>query len=85
MTIVKQEDGTYKAEITYRDADKKEIRRECAGTREEIKNAIKADKDLPAAERQHLLRSLDKQEQKSIFPWQQDWERELFNWPNLDF
>ncbi len=87
MTITKQDDGTYKVHIDYRDGDKKEIHREYVGNREEIKKAIEADKDLPADERQHLLRSLDKQDRPEIlFPrWLEDWERELFNWPHLDF
>jgi len=86
MTIAKQGDDTYKVDITYRDANKKKIHHEYVGTREEIKNAIKADKDLPVNERQHLLRSLDKEEQQEhVSPWQEDWERELFNWPNLGF
>lgn len=86
MTITKQDDGSYKVRIDYRDGEKKQIHREYVGTREEIKKAIQADKDLPAAERQHLLRSLDKHEQPHFaLPLLGDWERELFNWPNLDF
>lgn len=86
LTIAKQPDGTYKVEIDYRDAKGKQIHREFVGTREEIKEAVEADKDLPDAERQHLLRSLDQHEQPVyVFPWLEEWNRELFNWPHLDF
>ncbi len=87
MTVTKLQDGRYKVEINYHDADEKQIHREYVGTREEIKKAIDADKDLPPDERQHLLRTLDMQERPPVwfFPNLELLERELFNWPNLDF
>ncbi|GIX00405.1 MAG: hypothetical protein KatS3mg111_3737 [Pirellulaceae bacterium] len=87
MTVTKLGDGRYKVEINYVDADEKQIHREYVGTREEIKQAIDADKELPDEERQHLLRTLDMQERPTFwfFPDLELFERELFNWPNLDF
>ncbi|RMF39412.1 MAG: PDZ domain-containing protein [Planctomycetota bacterium] len=87
MTVTKLEDGRYKVEINYVDADEKQIHREYVGTREEIKKAIDADRDLPPEERQHLLRTLDMQERPPVwfFPNLELLERELFNWPNFDF
>jgi hypothetical protein len=86
MTITKHRDGTYKVKIEYRDAEEKQIHREYMGTREEIKKAIEADKELPANERQHVLRSLDKHERPQfVLPWREDRDRELFTWPHLDF
>ena len=87
LTLRKLEDGTYKAEIEYRNADKKVIHRDYAGTREEIRDAIKNDKELPADEREHLLRSLDQQPSAlEVFPdafRNFTWDREAFNWPEL--
>ena len=85
MSISKEPDGKYKVHVEFRDGDKNEISRDYVGTRDEIRAAIKDDKDLPEEERQHLLRSLDKQDQRTLrFP-AFDWDSELFNWPNLDF
>ncbi len=89
MTLNKKEDGTYTLKLEYKDADNKEIHREYTGTREEVKKAIEEDKELPDDEREHLLRSLDKQDLPELpkfkVPWPRDWQRELFDWPNLDF
>lgn len=86
MSIKQEPDGTYKVHVEFRDGDKNEISRDYVGSREEIRTAIKEDKDLPEDERQHLLRSLDKQDEPIFnFPALKDWDSELFNWPNLDF
>lgn len=90
LTITKLDDGRYRAEIEYRDQDQKALQRKYEGTREEIRKAIEADKDLPEDERTHLLRSLDQQPVFEPFaPYAfrefEEWQRELFNWPNLDF
>jgi len=87
LTIKKLDDGRYTAEINFRDRDKQLIKREYTGSREEIRKAVKADKDLPADEREHLLRSLDQQTSAfSLLPEvlrRLDWKRDLFSWPNL--
>lgn len=89
LTLNKKEDGTYSLRLDYKDANNNEIRREYTGTRDDIKQAIEEDKELPADEREHLLRSLDKQNlagfRRFPTPWTRDWQTELFNWPNLDF
>lgn len=92
LTVTKLSDGRYRAAIEFRDRDQKLLQREFSGTREEIRKAIEQDKELPADEREHLLRSLDQQaprmlpfnipgELQELF----DLDRELFNWPNLNF
>ena len=90
LTVTKLDDNRYRAEIEYRDQDKKRLHRKYEGTREEIRKAIESDKDLPADERAHLLRSLDQQPPLEFvvpqaFRGFEDVEREIFNWPNLDF
>ncbi len=87
MTVAKLDEKHYKVEINYIDGDKKQVHREYVGTRDEIKKAINADADLPPDERAHLLRTLDMQERPPILilPDLDLIERELFNWPNLDF
>jgi membrane-associated protease RseP (regulator of RpoE activity) len=90
LTITKFADNRYRAEIEYRDKDQKALQRKYEGTREEIKKAIEADKDLPADERTHLLRSIDQQSPFELIGPRalrsfDDWERELFTWPDLDF
>lgn len=93
LTITKTDDGLYKVEIDFRDKDEKLLHREYVGSREEIRQAIEEDKALPDAERKHLLRSLDQQAPAAAlrFQWPRRWgeffdfDRELFNWPNLDF
>ena len=83
MTISKLDDNRYRAEIDYQDKDHKPLHRKYEGTRDEIRKAIEADKDLPADERDHLLRSLDQQAPDQALIEQIN--RELYNWPNLDF
>jgi hypothetical protein len=86
------DDGQYRAEIQFNDKEKKVLHREYVGTREEIREAIAQDKDLPAAEREHLLRSLD-QQSSGIFRFVSpqtfrdflELNSQLFDWPNEDF
>jgi hypothetical protein len=92
LTLTKLDDNRYKAEIEYRDRDKQLVHREFIGTREEIRRAIESDESLPADEREHLLRSLDQQRPGILelplsraFRNFYDLDRELFNWPHLDF
>lgn len=92
LTISKLADGRYQAKIEFRDADSELLHREYTGTRDDIRQAIQKDKDLPEDERQHLLRSLDQQAPLGLpfaFPRAiRDWldlDREFFHWPHLDF
>jgi hypothetical protein len=92
LTITKLDDGRYRAVIEFRDADRKNLRREYSGSREEIRQAIERDKDLPKDEREHLLRGLDRQTPRTI-PFELsrglrklfDLDEEWLPWPNLSF
>lgn len=59
MTIKKLDDNRFQAQIQYLDKEGKVRRQTFEGTRDEVHKAIVAQKDLPATERQQLLRSLD--------------------------
>jgi hypothetical protein len=60
MTLRKTGDNRFKVEIQYLDkTGKKTERHSFEGTREEIRRDIEAEKNLPANEREHLLRGLD--------------------------
>lgn len=61
LTISKLPDGQYKAQIEFRNEDRELLHRQYTGTRQEIREAIRKDNDLPKNEREHLLRSLDQQ------------------------
>lgn len=88
LTIKKLVDGRYQAEIEFRNADKKVIHRDYQGTREEIRDAIREDKELPADEREHLLRGLD-ESPSSVFQVMPELfrgfkpDRDFFDWPDL--
>jgi len=91
MTLTRLDDGRFKAEIDFRDRDKKVLHRDYVGTREEIRKALESDKELPREEREHLLRTID--QQQPLFPlqvpraWRDlfDLDSELFHWPSLSF
>jgi hypothetical protein len=59
MTLSRVSDKKWRADIDYRNKDGKKEHRTFEGTREEIRNAIREDKDLPANEQRHLLRALN--------------------------
>jgi len=100
MSVTKNEDGNYRAEIKYRH-EKENIERVYEGTRDEIKDAIKSDKDLPQQVKNHILRAMDERPNIRDFVPQEFFrglnrfnrdffdrdslERELFNWPEIDF
>jgi len=90
MSVVKQPDGNYSAKITYRDSRGNSIEREFTGTRQEIRDAVQADKELPESRKQQLLRSLDDRGRRPLlrrdfFQGIPGWNRELFSWPNIQF
>ena len=91
LNIARNADGTYKIHFEYRDADNNSVQRDFEGSREQIVQAIREDDQMPAAERDNLIRALEQVENPMlmmpripVFPFD-EWERELFNWPHLDF
>jgi hypothetical protein len=92
LTVTRLPDGRFKAQIDFRDRDEKMLHRDYSGTREEIRKALEADKELPAAEREHLLRSID-QQSPHLFQLEIpralhdlfEMDSDLFNWPSLTF
>jgi membrane-associated protease RseP (regulator of RpoE activity) len=59
LTLTHIDDSHFKAEIKYRDEKGKIVTRNFQGTHDEIAKAVAAQKDMPAVERNHLLRALD--------------------------
>jgi membrane-associated protease RseP (regulator of RpoE activity) len=59
MKLVRTEGKKWHTEIDYRNKDGKKEHKVFDGTREEIRKAIEAEKDLPDNERTHLLRALN--------------------------
>ncbi len=59
LTLKSLGDGRYHVEITFKATDGKLDKREFEGSRQEIRGKILAQKDLPADERDHLLRAVD--------------------------
>ena len=86
MSVEKHEDGAYVVRVTYKDTSGNSISKEFKGTRQEIRDAINDDHDLPDSRKQQLTRTLDDRGQSPLMQrdWQ-NWNRELFNWPNVDF
>jgi len=88
MKITQVEKGKFKAEIEYK-RDDKTLERKFEGTREEIREAVKADKELPDKVKSHLLSGLT-QSPGGIWNSRfgsrfKELERELFHWPHRDF
>ena len=92
LTVTRIPDGRFKAQIDFHDQDQKIVHREYVGSREEIRQALEQDKELPADQREHLLRTID-QQQPHLFQFVlprslRDWidpDLSLFNWPHTDF
>ncbi len=59
MTLTRDNKGNFKAQIKYRDDQGTIETRNFEGSREELRKDINAQKDVPADERDHLLRALD--------------------------
>ena len=92
MSVSKDPDGTYRAAVKYKDEDGDTIEREYSGTRQEVRAAIEADRELPASQKEQLLRSLDDRGRITLpdldlpsLPRWSPWSRELFNWPDVTF
>jgi len=59
MTLSQLGDKKFKAEISFRDDQGKIQHKQFQGTRNEIREALENEKDLPTIERDNLLRALD--------------------------
>lgn len=59
LRLTRTDDKHWHAIIDYRNKDGKKEEKSFKGTREEIRKAIEAEKDLPANERTHLLNALN--------------------------
>jgi hypothetical protein len=68
MTLQNLGNDRFKVQIQYLDKEGKLAKHKFEGTREEIHQAILAEKDLPAADREQLLRSLDLPDEGFDFP-----------------
>lgn len=73
LTLKKLSEDQFRAEVYHLDKSKKPQKHVFEGTREEIKEAIEADRDLGVAERNHLLRSLDLQKSADELLLDPDW------------
>lgn len=58
LTLARVDDEHFKATVSYRNKTGKLVTHEFEGTREELIRDVKAEADLPANERNHLLRAL---------------------------
>lgn len=92
MSVMKDASGKYKAKVKYKGENGEVIDREYTGTRQEVRDAIESDNELPDDQKQQLLRSLDDRGEPQFpnlqlpkFPNWGRWNSELFNWPNLSF
>lgn len=92
MSVTKGFDDKYTAKVKYKDDDGTSIDREYTGTRQEVRDAINDDKELPESQRDQLLRSLDDRGEGEFRfpklrlptgPFWMPWQRELFNWPDV--
>jgi C-terminal processing protease CtpA/Prc len=92
MSVSKGADGKYRATVKYKDEKGDSIDREYVGTRQEVRDAIKDDEELPQSQKEQLLRSLDDRGSMVVpdihlpkfrdgFPW----NHELFSWPDVNF
>lgn len=86
LTVEKEADGGYVVRITYKDTSGNSIGKEFKGTRQEIRDAIDSDSDLPESRKNQLMRTLDDRGRQPLaqMPWERT-PRELFNWPIVDF
>jgi len=58
LTLTRVDEQRFKAEIAYKNDKGKVERKSFEGTRDEIRQKIETARDLPAPERNHLMRSL---------------------------
>lgn len=74
LTLKKLGDNKFHVEVQYLGKDNQTHKHAFDGTREEIRTAIRQEKDLKPAERSHLLRSLNMRPDDDSFgaPWFDD-------------
>jgi hypothetical protein len=58
LSLQKRQDGSYQAEIQYLDANGKLAKQQFTGSRDEIRDQVARQSDLPPVERQQLLDAL---------------------------
>ena len=84
MSVSKGPDGKYTAKIKFQGENKETLEREYVGTRQEVRELVEADDQLPDSQKRKLLRSLDDRAPLTVpgfeFPKIPSWGRELFNW-----
>ncbi|HEY2839435.1 MAG TPA: PDZ domain-containing protein, partial [Pirellulales bacterium] len=68
MTLTREDNGKFKAEIKYKNDQGKTDSVQFEGTRDELRKDIDARQDLPANEREHLMRALDLPTHEFSFP-----------------
>ena len=76
LSLKKLEDGRFKAEIQYLTAGGGVVKHEFTGTREEIREQILRQKDLPPLERQQLLDAVASRDQ--AFPFGERFAEHFF-------
>jgi hypothetical protein len=59
LKLTRVDANRWRAEIEFRSKEGKKEHKTFEGTREELRKAIQAEKDLPTNERTHLLRTLN--------------------------
>jgi PDZ domain len=86
LTVQKETDGSYLVRIVYKDSNGNSIGKQFKGTRQEIRDAINADNDLPESRKNQLLRTMDDRGRQPLRQSLLDrWQRDSFNWPNTSF
>ncbi len=91
LTVKKETDGSYSVSISYKDTSGNSIGKQFKGKRQEIRNAIDSDNDLPEIRKKQLLRTLDDRGREPLAKtswgtsWGQPWRRDLLRWPGVDF
>ncbi len=93
ISVMKDEEGKYSAKVKYKDENGDSIERQYTGTRQEVRDAVENDQELPDSQKKQLLRTLDDRGQGMLpdfkFPVVPGWSpwggRNRFNWPDVKF
>jgi serine protease Do len=80
LSLKKVDDQHFQLELKFTDKDGKMQTRDLAGTRDDIRKKIEADKSIPKDERQYVLRALGSPGHPlALSPWEQSEEGGLSN------
>jgi hypothetical protein len=83
MNVSKGPDGKYTAKIKFKGENGDTLEREYVGTRQEVRELVVADDELPDSQKQKLLRSLDDRAPLTVppfeFPKFPSWGQKLFD------